>query len=184
MIRILSWKDGYGNKVTKENERWWKLRGKWLRRSSSELETTVVYSNRWLSVLLWISDGKWSLLVFNRLEFFIHWRILIIFVEWSHWWILAWGKRKRIAPNHSVSSSFHSRATKSSQVNRYLMKLAKWAKVRRCSSGKGKEVFIGLNVSGHHSIYRMSATTDEERKEWIRALRFGSQNELPKHRST
>jgi hypothetical protein len=28
----------------------------------------------------------------------------------------------------------------------------------------------------------MSATTEDERKEWIRALRFGSQNELPKQR--
>jgi len=28
----------------------------------------------------------------------------------------------------------------------------------------------------------MSASSEEERKEWIRALRIGSQNELPKQR--
>jgi hypothetical protein len=28
----------------------------------------------------------------------------------------------------------------------------------------------------------MSATTEDERKDWIRALRIGSQNELPKQR--
>ena len=37
-------------------------------------------------------------------------------------------------------------------------------------------------VLGYHSVYRMSASTEEERRDWIRALRIGSQNELPKQR--
>ena len=39
-----------------------------------------------------------------------------------------------------------------------------------------------IKFLGHHSVYRMSATSEEERKEWIRALRFASQNEFPKQR--
>jgi hypothetical protein len=37
-------------------------------------------------------------------------------------------------------------------------------------------------ILGHHTVYRMSATTEDERKDWLRALRIGSQNELPKQR--
>lgn len=40
----------------------------------------------------------------------------------------------------------------------------------------------GKMTDSYHTIYRMSATTDDERKEWIRALRIGSQNELPKQK--
>ena len=38
----------------------------------------------------------------------------------------------------------------------------------------------GKMTEGNHSVYRMSATTESERKEWVRALRFSSQNEIPK----
>ena len=35
---------------------------------------------------------------------------------------------------------------------------------------------------GHHTVYRMSASSEDDRKDWIRALRIGSQNKLPKQR--
>ncbi|UJR16424.1 hypothetical protein I4U23_003326 [Adineta vaga] len=41
---------------------------------------------------------------------------------------------------------------------------------------------IGKVTEGHHTVYRMSAPSDDERKDWIRALRIGTQNELPKQR--
>ncbi|CAF3880776.1 unnamed protein product [Rotaria sp. Silwood2] len=43
---------------------------------------------------------------------------------------------------------------------------------------------IGKATEGHHTVYRMSSSSEEERKDWIRALRIGSQNELPKQRSS
>ncbi|CAF0837024.1 unnamed protein product [Rotaria sp. Silwood1] len=43
---------------------------------------------------------------------------------------------------------------------------------------------IGKATEGHHTVYRMSASSEDERKDWIRALRIGSQNELPKQRSS
>lgn len=38
----------------------------------------------------------------------------------------------------------------------------------------------GRMTEGNHSVYRMSATTEDEQKEWIRVLRFASQNDLPR----
>ncbi len=43
-----------------------------------------------------------------------------------------------------------------------------------------KEKNLFSNILGYHTVYRMSATTDDDRKEWIRALHIGTQNELPK----
>ncbi|CAF3557551.1 unnamed protein product [Rotaria socialis] len=42
----------------------------------------------------------------------------------------------------------------------------------------------GKATEGHHTVYRMSASSEDERKDWIRALRIGSQNALPKQRSS
>ncbi|CAF3565599.1 unnamed protein product [Rotaria sp. Silwood1] len=41
---------------------------------------------------------------------------------------------------------------------------------------------IGKWIEGHHTVYRMSASSDDDRKDWIRALRIGSQNHLPRQR--
>ena len=35
---------------------------------------------------------------------------------------------------------------------------------------------------GHHSVLRLAAINEDEEKEWIRSLRFASQNQLPKQR--
>ncbi|CAF1182831.1 unnamed protein product [Adineta steineri] len=37
-------------------------------------------------------------------------------------------------------------------------------------------------TESNHAVYRMSASSDDERKDWIRALRIASQNELPNQR--
>ncbi|CAF3927868.1 unnamed protein product [Rotaria magnacalcarata] len=41
---------------------------------------------------------------------------------------------------------------------------------------------VGKWIEGHHTVYRMSALSEDDRKDWIRALRIGSQNQLPKQR--
>ncbi len=41
---------------------------------------------------------------------------------------------------------------------------------------------MGKWIEGHHTVYRMSASSEDDRKDWIRALRIGSQNQLPKQR--
>ncbi|CAF0837786.1 unnamed protein product [Adineta ricciae] len=41
---------------------------------------------------------------------------------------------------------------------------------------------IGKWIDGHHTVYRMSALSEDDRKDWIRALRIASQNQLPKQR--
>jgi cytohesin len=41
---------------------------------------------------------------------------------------------------------------------------------------------LGKWIDGHHTVYRMSATSEDDRKDWIRALRIGSQNLPPKQR--
>lgn len=45
-----------------------------------------------------------------------------------------------------------------------------------------QEFFHSLFSLGHHTVYRMSASSEDDRKDWVRALRIGSQNQLPKQR--
>ncbi len=52
----------------------------------------------------------------------------------------------------------------------------------KVKSSKTTSNEAGKMTGGNHSVYRMAAATEDERKEWIRALRFASQNELPKQR--
>ncbi|CAF1349006.1 unnamed protein product [Didymodactylos carnosus] len=52
-------------------------------------------------------------------------------------------------------------------------------KVKACKPAPGD---VGKTTEGNHTVYRMSATSEEDRKEWIRCLRYASQNQLPKHR--
>ncbi len=45
------------------------------------------------------------------------------------------------------------------------------------------EYFVVIcSILGHHTVYRMSASSEDDRKDWIRALRIGSQNQMPKQR--
>ncbi|CAF3684350.1 unnamed protein product [Rotaria sordida] len=52
-------------------------------------------------------------------------------------------------------------------------------KVKASKAAPGE---IGKWIEGHHTVYRMSASSEDERKDWIRALRIGSQNHLPKQK--
>ncbi|CAF0864881.1 unnamed protein product [Didymodactylos carnosus] len=52
-------------------------------------------------------------------------------------------------------------------------------KVKACKPVSGD---FGKTTEGHHTVYRMTAASEEDRKEWIRCLRYASQNQLPKHR--
>ena len=86
--------------------------------------------------------------------------------------------------SNSVSNFFHWLAKKSKQRNRYRETQARRQKVRVISTGDQYQFAVYSIFVGHHTVYRMSASSDDERKDWIRALRIGTQNELPKQRSS
>lgn len=58
--------------------------------------------------------------------------------------------------------------------------IGKWIEGLICHSIEN--IFLTFSCSGHHTVYRMSASSEDDRKDWIRALRIGSQNQLPKQR--
>ena len=73
-----------------------------------------------------------------------------------------------IERNNFVSNYFHKQEIKSKQVIQKETKIS--------------NVFVCLVSVGHHTVYRMSAASEDDRKDWIRALRIASQNQLPKQR--
>lgn len=60
--------------------------------------------------------------------------------------------------------------------------VGKWIDGKIQKPTKISNVFSCLVSVGHHTVYRMSATSEDDRKDWIRALRIASQNQLPKQR--
>jgi len=60
--------------------------------------------------------------------------------------------------------------------------VGKWIDGKIQKETKISNVFVCLVSVGHHTVYRMSAASEDDRKDWIRALRIASQNQLPKQR--
>lgn len=69
------------------------------------------------------------------------------------------------------------------QVNQYQVKVEKGSKVKSFFNYVIKtKINLLLFILGHHTVYRMSALSEDDRKDWIRALRIGSQNQLSTQR--